>query len=185
MKRPENRSCYENYISKLNDTAGTANSEESVEDMGERSYEMEGLPLQGSDHEVYNEDEDFTTQYIDQEAWRSALNDNDDEKEESVHVHEGSVHGQAVHGHMEPSPSSANGVFVETFLGAAQTYGTKPTLLEEIHQNDTYSEERKDNLFYPFSSEEDWEVAAWLSGLNVSMKLIDGFFKLKYVSLLE
>lgn len=46
---------------------------------------------------------------------------------------------------------------------------------------DRFREERKQNMYYPFSCEEDMEVALWLAGQELSINQIDKFLKLQYV----
>jgi hypothetical protein len=40
----------------------------------------------------------------------------------------------------------------------------------------------KDNLFYPFSGETEWELVAWMHHSGVSLSDINKFLKLRYVS---
>lgn len=72
----------------------------------------------------------------------------------------------------------------EYFENAGKTYGKGQNLFESITFNHEYSAERERNPFYPFSCFEDWEVARWLSHLNIPMYAVDQFFKLKYASLI-
>jgi hypothetical protein len=71
--------------------------------------------------------------------------------------------------------------FEETFLGAAQTYGQGLDVFDYITHCDANAPDRESNSYYPFSCFTDWEVARWLSRLNVPMYAVDEFFKLKYV----
>ncbi len=78
--------------------------------------------------------------------------------------------------------SQAAGYFVEEFPGAGATYGQGFHLYSDISVNHTHAEQRQENPFCPFSCFTDWEVAHWLSQLNVPLYAIDEFFKLQYVS---
>jgi hypothetical protein len=49
---------------------------------------------------------------------------------------------------------------------------------------DENSIHRKTNLYYPFSSWKEWEVAAWLLHSGLSMGKIDSFLSLEMVSFL-
>jgi hypothetical protein len=69
----------------------------------------------------------------------------------------------------------------ETILGAAQTYGQGLNIFDYITYCDENAPNRESNPYYPFSCFTDWEVARWLSRLNIPMYAMDEFFKLKYV----
>jgi hypothetical protein len=71
---------------------------------------------------------------------------------------------------------------IDLFPGAAEVFGRGTTFLDRFDL-DKYSEERKANLFYPFASKQDWEVASWLSRSGLSMASIDKFLSLELVSL--
>jgi hypothetical protein len=62
-------------------------------------------------------------------------------------------------------------------------FGPGRNLLQAM-EGDEYGEQRKQNLFYPFSSRAEWELASWLSQGSLSQKAIDDFLQLDYVSLL-
>jgi hypothetical protein len=47
---------------------------------------------------------------------------------------------------------------------------------------DQHAELRKANIFYPFASRQDWEVASWLLRSDISMAAIDDFLSLELVS---
>ncbi|KAI6033282.1 hypothetical protein EDC04DRAFT_2571794 [Pisolithus marmoratus] len=40
----------------------------------------------------------------------------------------------------------------------------------------------KDNLFYPFASQQDWQIVSWLLCSCLSMAAIDSFLSLDLVS---
>jgi hypothetical protein len=69
----------------------------------------------------------------------------------------------------------------DIFPGAAEIYGKGVTFMDLFDQ-DQHSEKRKINLFYPFASKQDWEVASWLSKSGLSMAAIDNFLSLELVS---
>ena len=50
---------------------------------------------------------------------------------------------------------------------------------------DVFAEERSVNIFYPFASKYDWELASWLYNSRLSMAEIDKFLSLQIVSLLK
>lgn len=72
---------------------------------------------------------------------------------------------------------------VELFDGAAETYGAGTTFMDDFDQ-DQYAQQRSHNLYYPFASREEWELASFLLRSNLSMASIDKFLSLALVSLL-
>jgi hypothetical protein len=52
---------------------------------------------------------------------------------------------------------------------------------ERIHYEDQHAEERRSNLFWPFSCFIEWEVAQFLESIGISQEKKDEFFHLKYV----
>ncbi|KAJ7205926.1 hypothetical protein B0H12DRAFT_1034874, partial [Mycena haematopus] len=67
----------------------------------------------------------------------------------------------------------------EFYAGAAKTYGRDPTFMETFSKSDEYAGERKSNLYYPFASAEEWELAAWLNRTKLSVAEIEEFLKLR------
>ena len=47
--------------------------------------------------------------------------------------------------------------------------------------NDRFFNEHNDNLYYPFASRDEWELASFLLYSNLSMAAIDRFLSLKLV----
>ena len=70
----------------------------------------------------------------------------------------------------------------EEYEGAARTYGNGKTFMDKF-DGDQYAKLRRDCLYYPFSTKEEWELAAYLLGSDLSMASIDKFLKLSLVSL--
>ena len=71
--------------------------------------------------------------------------------------------------------------FVEEYKGAAKEYGTGTTFMDEFDR-DQYAGERIKNLYYPFASRDEWEVAAYLLRSDLSMASIDSLLSLNLVS---
>lgn len=69
------------------------------------------------------------------------------------------------------------------FPGASETFAKGSDILSSVAEADAFCEERKTNVYYPFSCKTEWEVARWLSGLNISLAQLEKFFKLDYVRL--
>jgi hypothetical protein len=64
---------------------------------------------------------------------------------------------------------------------AAHVYGTGHKFMD-VFDADKYANERKENLYYPFASKQDWEMGAWLLRSGLSMPAIDQFLRLQLVS---
>jgi len=60
------------------------------------------------------------------------------------------------------------------------TYGQAPTFLDRFNE-DEYSSFRAVNMYYPFSSKAEWELASFLLSSDLSMQKVDAFLKLKLV----
>lgn len=73
---------------------------------------------------------------------------------------------------------------IEVFDGAGKTYGAGETFMDRFNA-DTYAEYRKTNLYYPFASKQDWEIAAFLESSNLSMAAIDKFLSLELVGVIS
>ncbi|KAF8868601.1 hypothetical protein BD779DRAFT_1481169 [Infundibulicybe gibba] len=89
---------------------------------------------------------------------------------------------------MNPSSGSPSGVHIpshhrvviEEFPGAAQTFGTGRTFIDQFNM-DQYSAERITNLYYPFASKAEWELASFLLQSKMSMAAIDAFLSLELI----
>jgi len=55
----------------------------------------------------------------------------------------------------------------------------------ELFNKDEYAEQRTDNLYFPFASEEEWQLAAFLLKSGLSMSSVGEFLKLKLVGILH
>jgi hypothetical protein len=69
----------------------------------------------------------------------------------------------------------------DEFADAAHVWGAGETFMGKFDLDD-FADQRKENLYYPFASKEDWEMAAFLLRSGMSMALIDEFLKLQIVS---
>lgn len=78
------------------------------------------------------------------------------------------------------SDATAPQYVVEEYPGASQIHGSGPTFMESF-TSDSYAKERGEIPYYPFSSKEEWEVAAFLIRSNLSMSAIDEFLSLHLV----
>lgn len=69
----------------------------------------------------------------------------------------------------------------EVYPGAAQTYGKGSTFMDEF-DDDEHAAMREDNLYYPWASRPEWELASFLLRSSLSMAAIDQFLSLDLVS---
>ena len=69
---------------------------------------------------------------------------------------------------------------VENFPGAGCTFGRGKSFLEDFN-SDPYAALRQMNLYYPFASKEEWELASFLLLSGLSMANITRFLSLKLV----
>lgn len=68
----------------------------------------------------------------------------------------------------------------EFFLGASKVFGKGETYLDHFNK-DKHEDARKKNLFYPFASQPEWELASFLLKSDLSRVAIDQFLKLQLV----
>ncbi|KAG2031151.1 hypothetical protein BDR03DRAFT_876669, partial [Suillus americanus] len=73
--------------------------------------------------------------------------------------------------------------YIERFRNTAKVYRRGQTFWDRFNM-DPYSAYRKDNLYYPFASHQDWELGSFLLCSSLSMAAIDEFLELK-LELLE
>ncbi|KAF8547967.1 hypothetical protein OG21DRAFT_1489777 [Imleria badia] len=72
---------------------------------------------------------------------------------------------------------------IELYLGASQAFPGGKTFMDNFFA-DKYTSLRRDNLFYPFASQENWQLGSWLLRLGLSMAGIDSFLKLDLIKIL-
>ncbi|KAG1857128.1 hypothetical protein F4604DRAFT_1931671 [Suillus subluteus] len=75
-------------------------------------------------------------------------------------------------------------VFIERFKGAAKVYQRSQTFQDWFNM-DAYATHRKENIYYPFASLQDWELGSFLLCSSLSMAAIDQFLGLKLFSSLS
>ncbi|KAG2032382.1 hypothetical protein BDR03DRAFT_1015267 [Suillus americanus] len=70
---------------------------------------------------------------------------------------------------------------VEVYEGAGTCYAWDGVTFLDLFDADEYAECRKENLFYPFASREEWEVADFLLHSPLSMAAINQFLELPMI----
>ena len=74
----------------------------------------------------------------------------------------------------------SHGHVKEVFEGSSKTYGKGTTFMAQFDY-DRFANERTVNLYYPFASREEWELASSLLCSSLSMHAIDEFLSLDLV----
>jgi hypothetical protein len=72
-------------------------------------------------------------------------------------------------------------IYTELYHGASYTFGQGETYMK-LFDEDEHAEKRKTNLYYPFASQPEWELASFLLKSGLSMGMMDEFLKLQMVS---
>jgi hypothetical protein len=67
------------------------------------------------------------------------------------------------------------------FPFSGHVFGQDQGFIDKFHA-DKFSEQCTENLYFPFVSRDEWELAAFLTQTNLSMKVIDRFHALALVS---
>ena len=70
--------------------------------------------------------------------------------------------------------------FVEQYLGMVEIHGHGPTFMDRFN-SDEHSYHCENLPFYPFTSQEEWELASFLLHSDLSMSKLDEFLKLAMV----
>ena len=78
-------------------------------------------------------------------------------------------------------PPCASPFSAEFYPGASTIYDTGPTFMDNFDK-DQYSKERRECLYYPFATKDEWQMASFLLRSGLSMAAMDQFFKLELVS---
>ncbi|KIK45260.1 hypothetical protein CY34DRAFT_22595 [Suillus luteus UH-Slu-Lm8-n1] len=79
----------------------------------------------------------------------------------------------------------AEGSLEERYEGAGMCYSEDGQTFLDLFDADEFAEYRNENLFYPFTSKEEWEIADFLLHSPLSMAAIDMFLKLPLIQKLH
>lgn len=72
------------------------------------------------------------------------------------------------------------GRFVETYEGCSEAFSGGRTFMDAFH-DDQYADERQSNLYFPFASRKEWQLASWLLRSRLSLGAIDSLLALDIV----
>ena len=72
----------------------------------------------------------------------------------------------------------------ESFLKSSKIFGNGETYLD-LFDEDEYADARQTNLYYPFASQPEWELASFLLKSDLSRVAIDQFIKLQFVCIMQ
>lgn len=81
--------------------------------------------------------------------------------------------------HLFPSLSNPN-PYISMHEHLPRTYGRGQNLMDRF-MADRFHEERRLNLYYPFASKDEWELAYFLEQSGMSMQAIDKFLHINAV----
>ena len=73
-------------------------------------------------------------------------------------------------------------LYTEFFSRASKVFGQGETFMD-LFDKDEHAEQRTVNLYYPFASQPEWELASYLLNSGLSMAVTVQFLKLQLVSL--
>ncbi|KAI5998362.1 hypothetical protein F5J12DRAFT_906877 [Pisolithus orientalis] len=76
------------------------------------------------------------------------------------------------------------GPTTDDFKGTAKMFGLGPTFIDKFN-SDQFSNLWASNLYYPFNSHNEWELASWLLRSGLSMRAIDSFLSFSIIQLLN
>jgi len=80
-----------------------------------------------------------------------------------------------------PSSEDATIRHTKLFPGASEIFGKGKTYMD-LFDDDEYAGNRETNLYYPFASQPEWELASFLLKSSLSVVATDEFLKLQMVS---
>ena len=72
-------------------------------------------------------------------------------------------------------------IFTKFFPGCSDLYPGGATFMD-IFWQDKYTQEWQENLYYPFTSDKEWEFSSWCLHSGLSMAAIDSLLSLSIVS---
>jgi hypothetical protein len=107
-------------------------------------------------------------------------------QEDSMAVDEDTGSVQDFHDEGVSEHVSAHGPFLATptstvqFPDAAHSFEGGKTFLDKFDA-DQFGKYRVSNVYYPYSSRGEWELASWLLRSSLSMSVIDSFLSLNLV----
>ena len=84
-------------------------------------------------------------------------------------------------GDMSGEQGTSFGRFIEVYEGCSEAFPGGKSFMDAF-QEDQYAEERKQNLYFPFASREEWQFASWLLRSRLSLAAIDSLLALDIVS---
>jgi hypothetical protein len=70
---------------------------------------------------------------------------------------------------------------IEEYPGASKVFGVGSTFMDKFN-SDVHVNKRASNLYYPFASRDEWQLASFLLHSNLSMTAINQFLSLNLVS---
>ena len=84
---------------------------------------------------------------------------------------------------VEMGGSELPGKFTEAYEGCSEAFPGGWSFIDRFSE-DQYTDERQQNLYFPFASQEEWQFASWLLHSHLSLATIDSLLSLDIVCLI-
>ena len=84
---------------------------------------------------------------------------------------------------VEMGGSELPGKFTEAYEGCSEAFPGGWSFIDRFSE-DQYTDERQQNLYFPFASQEEWQFASWLLHSHLSLAAIDSLLSLDIVCLI-
>lgn len=81
---------------------------------------------------------------------------------------------------VDVDPEVPSGKFVEMYEGCSEAFPGGRTFMDEFWR-DKHAAERRENLYFPFASREEWQFASWLLRSRLSLSAINSLLSLDIV----
>ena len=75
---------------------------------------------------------------------------------------------------------ASSDTFVETYEGCSEAFPGGKSFMDNFRQ-DKHASKRQENLYFPFVSQEEWQLALWLLHLHLRLSAIDSLLSLDIV----
>lgn len=76
---------------------------------------------------------------------------------------------------------SSTETFVQAFEGCSEAFAGGKSFMDNFRQEE-HAAERRANLYFPFASREEWQLASWILRSRLSLSAIDSLLSLDIVS---
>ncbi|KAI9569832.1 hypothetical protein HD554DRAFT_2037830 [Boletus coccyginus] len=99
----------------------------------------------------------------------------DDAEQPSDPEHPDSQSNMDIDECVDVDPEVPSGKFVEMYEGCSEAFPWGRTFMDEFWR-DKHAAEQRENLYFPFTSREEWQFASWLLRSRLSLSAINSAF---------